>query len=71
MKRNDYNGVIKTRKQFIVDEIANGAKPERKDGVISYYGSKWNRKESKPKTTFAIIKKLERDIDKKENKRKE
>lgn len=32
---------------------------------------KTSKKESKPKTTFAIMKKLERDIDKKENKRKE
>ena len=32
---------------------------------------KISKKESKPKTTFAIMKKLERDIDKKENKRKE
>ena len=32
---------------------------------------KSNKKESKPKTTFAIMKKLERDIDKKEKKRKE
>ena len=37
---------------------------EAKDKKIS-------KKESKPKTTFAIMKKLERDIDKKENKRKE
>lgn len=34
-------------------------------------GKKISKKESKPKTTFAIMKKLERDIDKKENKRKE
>ena len=32
---------------------------------------KISKKESKSKTTFAIMKKLERDIDKKENKRKE
>lgn len=32
---------------------------------------KISKKESKPKTTFVIMKKLERDIDKKENKRKE
>ena len=32
---------------------------------------KISKKESKPRTTFAIMKKLERDIDKKENKRKE
>lgn len=32
---------------------------------------KISKKESKPKTTFAIMKKLEREIDKKENKRKE
>lgn len=32
---------------------------------------KISKKEAKPKTTFAIMKKLEREIDKKENKRKE
>lgn len=32
---------------------------------------KISKKEAKPKTNFAIMKKLERDIDKKENKRKE
>lgn len=32
---------------------------------------KISKKESRPKTTFSIMKKLERDIDKKENKRKE
>ena len=40
----------------------------KKDKVKEKNSSK---KESKPKTTFAIMKKLERDIDKKEKKRKE
>lgn len=40
----------------------------KKDKVKEKNSSK---KESKPKTTFAIMKKLERDIDKKESKRKE
>lgn len=52
------------------DEYVN----KSKDVVVTsekVKDKKISKKESKPKTTFAIMKKLERDIDKKENKRKE
>ena len=44
----------KSRKDFIIDILAEGGKAEQKDGVISYYGSKWNRKQSKPKTEYRL-----------------
>lgn len=71
MKRYNYDGKIITRKQHIIDNIKQGATVDRKENVISYYGSKWNRKESKPKTeyrfyyndnTYAIITKTEYDF---------
>ena len=50
------NGKIeyKSRKDFIIDTLSEGGKAEQKDGVISYYGSKWDRKQSKPKTEYRL-----------------
>ena len=53
-----YDGYVNQKKSIVITS------EKAKDKKIS-------KKESKPKTTFAIMKKLERDIDKKENKRKE
>ena len=53
-----YDEYVNQKKSIVIK------KKKAKDKKIS-------KKESKPKTTFAIMKKLERDIDKKENKRKE
>lgn len=44
----------KSRKDFIIDTLAEGGKAEQKDGVISYYGSRWNPKQSKPKTEYRL-----------------
>ena len=50
------NGKVeyKSRKDFIIDTLAEGGKAEQKDGVISYYGSKWERKQSEPKTEYRL-----------------
>ena len=50
------NGKVeyKSRKDFIIDTLSEGGKAEQKDGVISYYGSKWERKQSKPKTEYRL-----------------
>lgn len=53
-KKYIYDGKLKTRKDFIIDTLAEGGKAEQKDGVISYYGSKWDRKQSKPKTEYRL-----------------
>ena len=52
--RNNGNDVIKSRRDFIIVTLSEGGKAERKDGVISYYGSKWDRKQSKPKTEYRL-----------------
>lgn len=55
--RNSQNGEkvnYKSRRDFIIDTLAEGGKAEQKDGVISYYGSKWDRKQSKPKTEYRL-----------------
>lgn len=44
----------KSRRDFIIDTLAEGGKAEQKDGVVSYYGSKWDRKQSKPKTEYRL-----------------
>jgi hypothetical protein len=44
----------KSRKDFIINTLSEGGKAEQKDGVISYYGSKWDRKQSKPKTEYRL-----------------
>ena len=53
-KKYIYDGKLKTRKDFIIDTLLEGGKAEQKDGVISYYGSKWDRKQSKPKTEYRL-----------------
>ena len=44
----------KSRRDFIIDTLAEGGKAEQKDGIVSYYGSKWDRKQSKPKTEYRL-----------------
>lgn len=53
-KKYIYDGKLKTRKDFIIDTLTEGGKAEQKDGVISYYGSKWDKKQSKPKTEYRL-----------------
>ena len=53
-KKYIYDGKLKTRKDFIIDTLSEGGKAERKDGIVSYYGSKWDRKQSKPKTEYRL-----------------
>ena len=55
--KNSQNGgkvEYKSRRDFIIDTLAEGGKVEQKDGVVSYYGSKWDRKQSKPKTEYRL-----------------
>lgn len=53
-KKYIYDGKLKTRKDFIIDTLSEGGKAEQKDGVMSYYGSKWDVKQSKPKTEYRL-----------------
>ena len=48
------DGKITTKREWIENKIAEGWRPLRKDGVVTYYGSRWNVKESKPKTEYRL-----------------
>ena len=54
MVRQD--GVLKPTYQFIIDVINDGYRPEMREGVVSYYGSKWNPQKSKPRTEYCLQK---------------
>ena len=54
MKSAVENGMLMTRKDFIKRHIEAGAHTKQVDGVTSFYGSKWERKESKPKTEYRL-----------------
>ena len=49
-----FNGKLMTRLQFIKDRLQEGWKPIRREGVTSWYGSRWDRKESKPRTEYRL-----------------
>lgn len=55
-RRHESGGKVeyKSRKDFIIDTLAEGGKAKQKDGIISYYGSKWDVKQSKPKTEYGL-----------------
>jgi hypothetical protein len=50
-----YDGVIMTRLQFVIAKIKEGFYPKQKDNVVTYYGSRWDVKESKPKTEYRLV----------------
>lgn len=50
------DGKVVTRRQFIINKINDGWVPRKKEGVTSWYGSKWQPKESKPRTEYQLYK---------------
>ena len=45
---------VMTRRDFIITLIRDGWAPHKEENVISYYGSRWNVKESRPKTEYTM-----------------
>lgn len=50
------DGKIMSRRDFVIRMVQDGWLPSQKDGVVSYYGSRWELKESKPKTEYRLCK---------------
>lgn len=44
----------KNRRDFIIDFLSEGYKPERIEDVVRYTGSKWNPRKTKPKTEYRL-----------------
>lgn len=49
-----WNGKIMAKYQFIIEAVTGGMNPVKKDGIVTYYGNKWNPKQSKAKTEYRL-----------------
>ncbi len=47
-------GRLMTRREFVIAFLKDGWTPKKEEGVITYYGSRWDVKESKPKTVYHL-----------------
>lgn len=50
------DGKVMTRREFVIQAVKDGWTPEQRDGVTSWYGSRWEPKQSKPKTEYCLVK---------------
>lgn len=50
------DGKLYQLRDFIISLVKDGWEPVKRDGVTSWYGSKWDRKESKPRTEYVLAK---------------
>lgn len=50
------DGKVMTRRDFVISRVRDGWMPRRDEGVTTWYGSRWERKESKPKTVYKLAK---------------
>ena len=50
------DGKVMTRREFVIQAVKDGWMPEQRDGVTSWYGSKWEPKQSKPRTEYRLVK---------------
>ena len=44
------------KREFVISRMKDGWTPTKKEGVVSYYGSRWDVKESKPRTEYRLAK---------------
>lgn len=47
---------VQNKRAFVESLIKDGWTPKKEEGVTSWYGSRWNVKESKPRTEYRIAK---------------
>lgn len=50
------DGKVMSKLEFVKWAVEDGWNPRVEEGVVSYYGSKWNPKESKPRTEYHLAK---------------
>lgn len=55
-KKSRFDGKVMSHREFIIQSVKDGWMPQRKDGVTTWYGSRWEKKESKPKTVYMLSK---------------
>ena len=55
-KLDRFDGKVMSRRDFIIQSIKDGWVPEKTENVTTWYGSRWEPKESKPKTVYTLNK---------------
>lgn len=50
------DGKVMPLRDFIISLVKDGWVPKKEEGVTTWHGSKWNPKESKPKTVYKLSK---------------
>lgn len=50
------DGKVTSRRQFVISSVKDGWEPQKDEGVTTWYGSRWEPKESKPKTVYKLVK---------------
>lgn len=53
-KQSRFDGKVMSRRDFIIQSIKDGWVPKKTEGVTTWYGSRWEPKESKPKTVYTL-----------------
>lgn len=50
------DGKVMTRREFVISCVKDGWEPRKDEGVTTWYGSKWESKETKPRTVHKLVK---------------
>ncbi|MCM1221707.1 MAG: hypothetical protein NC548_45270 [Lachnospiraceae bacterium] len=51
-----FDDKVMSYREFIIQSVKDGWMPEKREGVTTWYGSRWDKKESKPKTVYMLSK---------------
>lgn len=51
-----FDGKVMSYRDFIIQTVKDGWMPNKQEGVTTWYGSRWERKQSKPKTVYRLSK---------------
>lgn len=51
-----FDGKVMSYREFIIQTVKDGWIPQKEEGVTSWYGSKWEPKQSKPRTEYRLCK---------------
>lgn len=50
------DGKVMPKRDFVIQMVKDGWLPVQKDGVTTWYGSRWDKRESKPRTEYHLQK---------------
>lgn len=49
------DGIVSTKREWVERKLKEGWKPDKEEDVVSYYGSRWDPKQSQPKTEYRLV----------------